>query len=56
MIGHLAIFNISNFAKGVPFLFKAGKKGRKSSAGLEEVNTLLQNSNVQKDNFVAVRI
>ena len=49
MIGNLAIFNI--FAQGVPFLFQAGQKRKKSSAGLEKVNTFSQNFDFQKPLF-----
>ena len=41
-ICNLFILNISIFAKGVPFLFQAGKKWRNGPAGLEKRNTKIR--------------
>ena len=40
MICYLVKFNISIFAKGVPFQLQAGLTRRNSPAGLEKVNNL----------------
>ena len=43
MIGNLALFNHSILAKGVPFLYQTGQKGRNSSSWFGKSEQLVTN-------------